>query len=160
MIARRRLMIAGLLGGALGLAGQAPTAVAQLPKVAPEAAKLRDELMALEKGSWGFMKDKNFDGMRNFLADDVLLIFGDGSRFNKREMLEMMKDFALLDLKIEPTYALRLISPDVANLIYRVTYTSTLKGGKPETLSARASSVYVNRGGKWWSVFYQETPIK
>ena len=31
--------------------------------------------MALEKASWGFMRDKNYDGMKNFLADDALLIF-------------------------------------------------------------------------------------
>ena len=54
----------------------------------------------------------------------------------------------------------RMLTADVANLIYRASYTSTLKGGKPETLSVRSSSVYVRRDGKWWSVFYQETPIK
>ena len=153
MIGRRRLMIAAT---ALGLNALAPVAFAQ----SPEAAKLRDELMVLEKGSWDFLRNNNADGMRNFLSDDALLIFGDGSRFNRREMLEMMKDFVLLDIKIEPTYALRMLTADVANLIYRASYTSTFKGGKPETLSVRSSSVYVRRDGKWWSVFYQETPIK
>jgi uncharacterized protein (TIGR02246 family) len=106
------------------------------------------------------MRNNNADGMRNYLSDDALLILGDGSRLNKREMLELMKDFVLIDIKIEPTYALRMLTADVANLIYRASYTSTLKGGKPETLSVRSSSVYVRRDGKWWSVFYQETPIK
>ena len=72
--------------------------------------------------------------------------------------IEVMKE--ITDIKIEPTYALRMLTADVANLIYRASYTSTLKGGKPETLSVRSSSVYVRRDGKWWSVFYQETPIK
>jgi ketosteroid isomerase-like protein len=144
-----------MLGGALALAGIS-TAGAQTPDV----MKLREELMALEKGSWGFMRDKNFDAMRDFLGDDVLLIFGDGSRYNKRQMLEMMKDFALVSLDIEPTYAVRLLSPDVATLLYRVTYTSTMKGGKPETSKVLSSSVYARRGGKWWSVLYQETPIQ
>ena len=126
----------------------------------PEAVKLRDELMVLEKGSWDFMRNNNADGMRNYLSDDALLILGDGSRLNKREMLEFMKDFVLTDIKIEPTYALRMLTADVANLIYRASYTRTLKGGKPETFSVSFSSVYVRRDGKWWSVFYQETPIK
>ena len=151
MTARRSLM----LGGALALAG-VPAAFAQTPDV----MKLREELMALEKGSWGFMRDKNYDAMKDFLGDDVLLIFGDGTRYNKRQMLEMMKDFALVSLDIEPTYAVRLLSPDVATLLYRVTYTSTMKGGKPETAKVLSSSVYARRGGKWWSVLYQETPIK
>lgn len=126
----------------------------------PEAVKLRDELMVLEKGYWDFMRNNNVDGMRNYLSDDALLILGDGSRLNKREMLELMKDFVLDDIKIEPTYALRMLTADVANLIYRASYTRTLKGGKPETFSVSFSSVYVRRDGKWWSVFYQETPIK
>ena len=72
----------------------------------PDIAKLREELMALEKGSWGFMRDKNYDGMKNFLGEDALLIFGDGKRYNKRQTLELMKDFALVsDIAIEPTYA-------------------------------------------------------
>ena len=151
MIDKRSLLI----GGALALAGVS-TAAAQ----SPDVMKLREDLMALEKGSWGFMRDKNYDGMKNFLGDDALLIFGDGNRYNKRQTLELMKDFALQSLTIEPTYAVRMLAPDVATLLYRVTYTSAVKGGKPETIKVLSSSVYARRDGKWWSVLYQETPIK
>ena len=54
MIARRRLFGAA---AALGLAAFAPAAKAQ----SPEAVKLRDELMVLEKGSWDFMRNNNAD---------------------------------------------------------------------------------------------------
>ena len=152
MMTRRSLMI----GGVVALAGLSP-ALAQ----SPDITKLREELMALEKASWEYMRDKNYEGMKNFLADDGLLIFWDGTRFNKRQTLELMKDFALVgDIAIEPTYAVRLLSPDVATLLYRVTYTSSVKGAKPETMKALSSSVYARRDGKWWSVLYQETPIK
>jgi uncharacterized protein (TIGR02246 family) len=156
MIARR-LMI----GAALALAGGS-SALAQAPAGAqsPDVMKLREELMALEKGSWDFMRNNNQEGMKNFLGDDALLIFGDGNRYNKRQTLELMKDFALQSLTIEPTYAVRMLSPDVATLLYRVTYTATVKGGKPETMKVLSSSVYARRDGKWWSVLYQETPIK
>ena len=151
MIDKRSLLI----GGALALAGVS-TAAAQ----SPDVMKLREDLMALEKGSWGFMRDKNYEGMKNFLGEDALLIFADGSRYNKRQTLELMKDFALQSLTIEPTYAVRMLAPDVATLLYRVTYTSSVKGGKPETIKVLSSSVYARRDGKWWSVLYQETPIK
>ena len=154
MIGRRSVM----LGSAVGLGG-----LAVVPALAqsPDITKLREELMALEKGSWGFMRDRNYDGMKNFLGEDALLIFGDGSRYNKRQTLELMKDFALVgDIAVEPTYAVRMLSPDIATLLYRVTYTSTVKGGKPETMKVLSSSVYARRDGKWWSVLYQETPIK
>lgn len=155
MTARRSLV----LGGALALAGVS-AAFAQAGGQPVDVMKLREELMALEKSSWGFMRDKNYEGMKNFLGEDALLIFGDGNRYNKRQTLELMKDFALLNITIEPTYAVRMLSPDVATLLYRVTYTATVKGGKPETMKVLSSSVYARRDGKWWSVLYQETPIK
>jgi uncharacterized protein (TIGR02246 family) len=149
VIARRSMMIAGAAFAALSGSAEAQ-----------DAAKFREELMALEKGSWDFMRDNNAAGMRTFLADDALLIFEDGKRYNKREMLAMMQDFKLTSLTIEPTYAVRMITPDVATLLYRVTYNSTFKGGAPETAKVISSSLYVRRDNKWWSVLYQETPIK
>lgn len=134
----------------------ASTAVAQPIDI----MKLRDELMALEKGSWDFMRDHNIEAMRSFLGDDSLWIFSDGNRYNKRQALEMMKDFRLLSLSIEPGYAVRMLTVDVATLLYRVTYTGTFKGGKPETVKALSSSIYVRRDDKWLSVLYQETPLK
>ena len=153
MIDRRSMIVAGA-----AFAAMAATAPAQT--WAQDTSKLREDLMAIEKGSWDFMRDNNAPGMTAFLADDVVLIFGDGKRYNKREMLAMMTEFKLTSLTIEPTYAVRMISPDVATLLYRVTYTSTFKGGAPETAKVISSSLYVRRDNKWWSVLYQETPIK
>jgi uncharacterized protein (TIGR02246 family) len=142
------------------IAGAATLAALSVTAQAQDTAKLRDELMALEKGSWDFLRDNNAAGMRGFLADDVVLIFQDGKRYNKREFLALMPDFKLVNLTIEPTYAVRMIGPDVATLLYRVTYTSTFKNGPAETAKVISSSVYVRRDNKWWSVLYQETPIK
>jgi len=152
MIARRCLMV----GLAAGLASYSSAVFGQ----AADTAKLGEELMALEKASWGYMKDKNLDGMRGYLADDGLLISADGTRYDKREVLALMPDLRLDSLTIEPTYAVRMLTPDVATLLYRVTYTSAVKGGKPETVKVLSSSVYVRRNNKWWSVLYQETPTK
>jgi len=153
MIGRRSVV----LGGAIALAGLAMPALAQ----SPDIAQLREELMALEKGSWGFMRDKNYDGMRDFLGEDALLIFSDGSRYNKRQTLELMKGFALVgDIAVEPGCAVRMLSSDVATLLYRVTYTSTMMSGKPQTVMVQSSSVYARGNGKWWSVLYQETLTK
>jgi uncharacterized protein (TIGR02246 family) len=145
-----------MAGSALALAGLAVPALAQ----SPEITKLRDGLMELEKASWGYMRDKNAEGMKSFLADDGLLIFCDGTRYNKRQTMELMKDFKLDSFTIEPTYAVRMITSDVATLLYRVTYTSSMKGGPTQTVMTLSSSLYVRRDGKWWSVLYQETPIK
>ena len=153
-IARRHSMIA--IAGAFGLALPGPTAFGQTVDV----MVIRDELMARERESWGYLRDKNLEGMRGYLADDGLLIFADGKRYNKREMLALMADFRLDSFAIEPNYAVRMLSPDVATLLYRCTYTSSAKGGPAETAKVLSSSIYVRRNHKWWSVLYQETPIK
>ena len=144
-----------MMGGALALAGFS-SALAQ----SPDTLKLRDELIELEKASWGYMRDKNYDGMRNYLADDGLLIFWDGTRYNKRETLALMKDYKLDSFTIEPSYAVRMLTPDVATLLYRITYTSSVKTGPAQTVMVLSSSIYVRRGGKWWSVLYQESSIR
>ncbi|MBS0550101.1 MAG: nuclear transport factor 2 family protein [Proteobacteria bacterium] len=140
--------------------GAAALAVLPIAARAQDTAKLRDELMALEKGSWDFLRDNNSAGMRGFLADDALLIFNDGKRYNKREFLALMPELKLTSIAIEPTFAVRMIGPGIATLLYRATYTSTFKGGAPETAKVISSSVYARRDNKWWSVLYQETPIK
>ncbi|MFM9999224.1 MAG: hypothetical protein ACKVP1_09975 [Burkholderiaceae bacterium] len=43
--------------------------------------------------------------------------------------------------------------------MYRPIYTSQMKGGKKETVTLLASSIYARRDNKWWSVLYQETAV-
>ena len=150
MMARRGLMI----GAALGLTGLSSMALAQ----PVDPANLLAALMELEKGSWQYVKEKNIAGMQNYLADDALLIFGDGSRYTKAEFLKAMTDIRFDGITIDPRAEIKILRPDVATLLYRVTYASALKNAKAVTLKVMSASTYVRRGSKWWSVLYQETP--
>jgi hypothetical protein len=148
MIARRGLMI----GAALALAATPTMAQPADP------ANLLATLMELEKQGWQFVKDRNVAGMQNYMADDGVQIFGDGTRYDKAQALKTMPDFRLDSITIDPAADIKIWNPDVATLIYKVTYTSGIKDGKASTLKVVSSSTYVRRGGKWWSVLYQETP--
>ena len=151
MIARRGLMI----GAALSLA--ATPSMAQPQPADP--ANLLAYLMELEKGSWQYVKEKNIAGLQNYLADDALLIFGDGSRFTKAEFLRVVRDFKLVSLAIDARSAeVKMLRPDVATVLYRVTYASAFRNTNAATMKVISASTYVRRGGKWWSVLYQETP--
>jgi len=148
MIERRGLLV----GAAVGLVSTA--ALAQ-----DDRAKLRDTLLELEIASWQFTKDKNAAGMNGFLADDAVLIFYDGTRYTKAEFVKF--DFDLSSFTVDRASAELLIAtPDVAILLYRVTYATGTKGGKPETATVSAADTYVRRGGKWLSLLYQETRLK
>jgi hypothetical protein len=143
-----------MVGAALGLAGASSMAAAQ----PADKAALLGTLMKLEIESWQFLKEKNIDGAKDYLGDDALLIFGDGTRYSKAEYLKVLPDFRLDSLNIEPNAEIRIWTPDVATLLYRVTYASALKDAKAVTLKVMSSSTYVRRNNKWLSVLYQETP--
>jgi hypothetical protein len=145
MIGRRSL------AGAVALAFADTTARAQ---------NLREELMTLERQNWEYMKERDRPAMRRFLADDLVQIYSDGSRYFKSEFLDYMTDYRLDSYEIEPTYAVRSISPDVAMLVYRVTSRGAARLTRTTTDKVLATSLYVRRNGKWTSVLYQETPSK
>src|SRR5437763_3268685 len=85
-----------LLGVAIGVIavqglhaqGAKPKAYAASEKALAEPADktaLLSELMKLEAASWQSLKDRNVSAMNKYLADDAVLIFGDGSHFTKSE---------------------------------------------------------------------------
>jgi hypothetical protein len=149
MIGRRSV------AGAVLLAFAGTTARAQDQ---PNTAALREELMALERKSWNYMVARNRPAMRRFLADDLLQIYSDGSRYYKSDFLDYMANYRLDGYDIAPTYAVRRIGADVAALIYRVTSRGAARFTRTRTEKVLAISLYVRRDGQWTSVLYQETP--
>ena len=148
--------------GRRSLAGAAVLAVAGpvFADTTAHAQDLRDQLMALERQSWEYMKERDRPAMRRLLAEDLLQIYADGSRYYKSEFLDYMTDYRLDSYEIEPTYAVRVISPDVAMLVYRVTSRGAARFTRTTTDKVLATSLYVRRNGTWTSVLYQETPSK
>jgi uncharacterized protein (TIGR02246 family) len=152
MIARRTLALAALIG----LAGTLPA----FADDDADRAKLRDTLMQIETASWQDTKTANLPAMAAYFADDALLILGDGSRYTKTQFLKSMAGLKIDNIVIDKDPEVIVIAPDVATLIYRVSYTSVAGAGKVETFKVASSNTYVRRNGKWLSVLYQETPVK
>ncbi len=144
-VERRHLMLAA---GA-SLAAVAANAQAQ------DRNDLLKTLFELEVASWQFTKDANIAAMQTYMADDGVLIFGDGSRFTKAEFLKALPTFGLKSYNVDSKSAQLLVAgPDVASLLYRVTYTAD------KQLKVMSSNTYVRRQGRWQSLLYQETPAK
>lgn len=113
MIERRRLLV----GAALGVAFSPPMAMAE----PTDKAALLAELMKLEVASWQFLKDTNVAAVKDYLADDALLIFGDGMSFTKAEYIKAMPDIRLDSFTIEPNADITVWTPEVATVLYRIT---------------------------------------
>jgi hypothetical protein len=149
MPTRRSLAVLALLG------------LASLPAHAqeqPDIATLREQLMSLERQSWEYLRARDRAAMRHFLPEDALQIYADGTRYFKDDVLAYMPNYRLDQYEIEPTYGMRMISPDAAVLIYRVTSRGAARFARTETSKVLATSLYVRRDSKWWNVLYQETP--
>ncbi|MBN9087766.1 MAG: nuclear transport factor 2 family protein [Reyranella sp.] len=124
----------------------------------PDIPMLRDQLMALEKESWEYLRTHDRAAMRRFLPEDALQIYSDGTRYFKDDVIAYMPNYRLDRYEIEPTYGMRLIGPNAALLIYCVTSRGAARFNRTETSKVLATSLYVRRNGKWWAVLYQETP--
>ena len=77
-----------------------------------------------------------------------------------REMIDDMSNDRLDRYHIDAPSGLRLISPDVAAVLSRLTSRGAARFDRTETSKVLASSLYVRGGDKWWSALYQETSIK
>jgi hypothetical protein len=150
-VSRRSIALVALLGFA------APPARAWQ---GGRPATLREELMALEKERWEYLKARDRAGMRRVLAGDAVLILADGRRYATSELLSYMPDYRLDCYDIDPDCTLRSVSADVASLVYRVTSRGAERGDRARTARIMASSLYVRRAGEWRNVLYQETSIK
>ena len=154
MIGRRSL--AGT--AVLALAGPILVDTTARAQGQPDTAKLREELMALERQSWDYMKTRDRGALRRFLADDLLQVYADGSRYYKNDFLDYLVNYRLDSYDIEPGYEVRVIGPTVAALVYRVTFRGTPRFDLARGEKVLATSTYVRRDGKWTGVLYQETP--
>jgi hypothetical protein len=146
------ILMAGVAGA---LAGQDATG-----KVAsPDAAALRDTLVALEKQSWEAWKNRDGKFFQGFLSDDHVEI-GFGGVTDKAAVVAgvgspacVVKSYAV------DRFELKTLGPDTALLTYYADQ-DTACGGNAVPSPVWVGSLYVKRGGRWWNAAYQQTPTK
>lgn len=126
---------------------------------APTSGTLSEaDATAKEKAVWDTIKKKDFDGFGNLLTNDYIEIGGDGV-FDKAGVIAYVKDLALTDVTFSD-WKLLPIDKDAVILMYQVTIKGTYKNVAFPPGPYRATSVWVNRDGKWLAIYYQETLAK
>ena len=128
------------------------------PKPAMSKAQIRGRIIATEKKLWEAWKNKDAKPFKANLAADSVMI-GERGVAGKADIVKEMasmpcevKSFELSDFKT--TF---LNSGTVL-----LTYKGVADGACAGTAlpAVWASSVYVNRGGRWLAASHQETPVK
>jgi hypothetical protein len=129
---------------------------AATPQAAPTASET--DVIAREKQIWDMIKKKDFDGFGNMLADDAIEVASDGL-YDKAGIIKSVRDLELTDISMSDWKVVTL-DKDAAVVTYVVAVTGTSGGQQIPPNRVRASTAWVNRGGKWLAVYHQGTEAK
>ena len=129
------------------------------PKPAMSKAQLQRNLIATEKKLWEAWKNKDPKPLKATLAADSIMV-GESGVADKAHAIEAVtsmdcnvKSFSLSDFRLS------MPASNVALLSYKGTADGTCAGTALPPV-VWASSVYVNRGGKWYAYSHQESNAK
>jgi uncharacterized protein (TIGR02246 family) len=119
---------------------------------------IESELLDLEKRYWQALKDNDLDTAARLTDEPCLLTGAQGVGLVERKTLAAMMKSATYTLhRFELKDAqVRLVGDDVAIVAYQVHEELTVDG-KPVTLDATDSSVWVRRDGRWLCAHHSES---
>ncbi len=158
MATLKAIIVAGTLIFSLSQCTQSTkttSTTAVLPKMTQEEGKI---ITSREINVWEFSKTKQLDKLREILADDYTGYFTSGS-MRPSDVLNLLRktnftDYHLSNINVKP------IATDVAIITYNVIQDVTGADGVKWVPEVAAAATYVKRNGIWYSVFYQEMPLK
>jgi ketosteroid isomerase-like protein len=119
--------------------------------------QLQETLLAQETKLLNAIEAKDRPALDKLLADQVLGVTVDRGRRTTAAHIASLDSLSVKNYQISEPKAIR-VSPDVAILSFKLSWTSTA-GGKPTATTVYATVVWKQVDGQWRSVFYQETPI-
>ncbi|MEQ8176033.1 MAG: nuclear transport factor 2 family protein [Syntrophomonadaceae bacterium] len=90
------------------------------------------------------------------LADDFIEIGSSGRTYDKQDTIEALMTSSLRESRISD-FELRLITPLIALVTYRLVQENRVNGREIEKISLR-SSIWRAQGSRWQILFHQGTP--
>ena len=126
-----------------------------LPQMSKEEGQL---IISREINVWEYSKTKQYDKLREILADDYIGYFTSGN-MQPSDVINLLRkstfrDYHLSAINVKP------VAENVAIVYYNVMQDVVAEDGDKWIPELAASSVYVKRNGIWYAVFYQEMPLK
>lgn len=125
----------------------------------PSPAMTEADAIAKEKAVWDAIKVKDYEAFGNMLADDQFFEVLDVGVHDKAATIAGVKDFEPTEVVFSDWKYLP-IDKDAFVVLYTVNVKAKFKGKEFPPQTARCSSAWANRAGKWVAVFHQECPLK
>jgi hypothetical protein len=122
--------------------------------LADDASTLADALRSLNEA---YLK-KDVETIKRLTGDDLVVVTSSGQRETREEQLKSLPDLKLGEYRTEDV-RVQMPAKEVAIVTFKASVKGTFKGKElPEKMAV--VTVWVNRGGKWFEVFYQATPLE
>jgi hypothetical protein len=115
------------------------------------------DAIAKEKELWQTLSKQNLDTFGATLTENQLYVSNDGVH-DKPSTIKSVTGFVPTDVSFADWKFLS-VDKDLAVVTYTATVKGTMNGQPLPEGSARASTVWVNQGGKWLAAFHQDTEI-
>jgi len=117
-----------------------------------------DVIKQREISFWEYSKTKQFDKLREIMADDYIGYFSSGN-MRPVDVINLLRStsfnsYHLSNINVRP------VSENTAIVYYDVSQDVVSADGEKWIPEVMASSVYTKRNGVWYSVFYQEMPAR
>ena len=122
------------------------------PTVGQGVVSIPADPIEREKAVWEALKRKDYDAFSSFLDSAQVEVEPHGV-FDKAGTLKLVRMFDASKGELSDFKSIKI--NDDATL---VTYVLTISGAKPE--KEWASTIWVNRGGKWSALYHQGTPAE
>jgi hypothetical protein len=116
------------------------------------------DAIAKEKAIWETIRVKDYEAFGNMLADDQFEVLDIGVH-DKAATIAGVKEFEPSEVVFSDWKYLP-IDKDAFVVVYTVNTKGKFQGKEFKPQTARGSSAWANRGGKWVAVFHQECPVK
>ncbi|MFN2511816.1 MAG: DUF4440 domain-containing protein [Pyrinomonadaceae bacterium] len=115
------------------------------------------DVIAKEKAIWDAIKNKEYDAFANMLAEDQVEVLPDAV-YDKAASIAGVKEYEPTEVTFSDWKYLP-IDKDAVVLVYHAVLKGKFKGKEFGPQSVRASSAWVNRGGKWVAAYHQECEV-
>ncbi len=122
--------------------------------------QLKEQLISEEKRKWVTFGPDRIGEVEKLFAEDFLEVDVSGRGIvNRQQIIQELRkgDLDIHKAALEDIHAVYADDHTVV-LVYKVSMQFSMGGREWPPMTAYASSVWVDRNGKWVTVYYQATP--
>lgn len=155
------VLLAALIAAAACAApptNQTPTASTNSAATPSTPLMTEADAIAKEKAVWDAIKNKDYEAFANMLTEDMAEVSGEAV-WDKTAAVASVKEFEPTEFTFSEWKFLS-IDKDAFIVNYTVNVRGKFRGKEFPPESARASSAWVNRNGRWLAIYHQECPVR